>query len=374
MNINYRCVDRQLRNYESSSMPTSSNKCVVCGGLRLMPTRLCASAICQAKYRDHIRQGGRVCVICGTPLSKAQGNVEGTCNSVDCRIQAQGRLTSNSARCSICGIGVPFAMQVTGVCDEPVCRQQATGHRAAEQAKRLLEKRERLEALAVATYRCSPPTETSTGLESDEPIPIVVPANLRPLTTPPLERVASLRQNLRRLAEAVVTEANDQAATTQHLLAATANRESQEALEAEQADTTYDILVGRACGTCLGFCCFAGGEHAFLKHSDLRRAMYDNQLTEVNSLVELFLSYIPEQSVENSCLYHGKAGCGMPRRMRSDMCNTTLCPSLVNLYQKSVGQSFSQPYLFASTNLEDDIEREPRVFQIRIASALRTPT
>lgn len=334
-----------------------------------MPSRVCDSAICQASYRNHLGQGGRVCVICGTPLNKIQVSAEATCNSVDCRLQAQGWLASNSPSCSVCGIGLAHAMQVAGVCDEPYCRQQVIGQRAAKQAKRLSDKRERLEALAVATYRQMQPTETSTDRDRDEPIPIVVPANLRPLTSPPLERLAILRDNLWQLAEAVVTEANDLAASTQSLLAATADRESADALEAEQADTTYDVLVGRACSTCLGFCCFAGGNHAFLKHSDVRRAMHDHQLMDAESLVEHFLSYIPKQSVENSCLFHGEAGCGMPRRMRSDMCNTTLCPSLINLFHKSVGQSLSQPYLFASTNVEDDLEREPRLFQIKVASA-----
>lgn len=224
--------------------------------------------------------------------------------------------------------------------------------------------------LQPAGYRHSQNSETSTVRDRDEPIPIVVPANRRSLMSPPLERVAKLRGNLWQLAHAVVTEADSPEASTRLLLAATANQKSEEALEAEQADTTYDILVGRACSTCLGFCCFAGGEHAFLKHSDVRRAMQDHHLTDADSLVEHFLSYVPEQSVENSCLFHGEAECGMPRRMRSDMCNTTLCPSLVNLYQKSDGQLLSQSYLFASANLEDDVDQEPKVFHIKVVSAL----
>lgn len=347
-------------------MPSVSNICVICGGLSQLPSRVCNSAICQARYRNHLQQGGRVCVVCGCPVHQPQNIDLATCTSVECQRHARGQFALHTPSCPICGIHVAWANQLNGSCDEPYCREQATIQRAAKRAQHLLDKREKLEALAVATYRSAQASEPSAQPIGAEPIPIVVPANLRHLTSPPPERVAILRDYLRKLANAVVVEANDLETSVQNRFAATGDRESAEALEAEQADTHYDTLVGQACSTCLGFCCFAGREHAFLKHSDISRTMHDKQLTDVESIVDDFLSYIPEQSVENSCLFHGAGGCGMPRRMRSDMCNTTLCPSLVNLFQKSVGQSLSQPYLFAATNLEDDLEHEPKVFQIKL--------
>ena len=145
-------------------------------------------------------------------------------------------------------------------------------------------------------------------------------------------------------------------------------RETAEGAEAERADSNFDVLANHACGTCLGFCCFAGREHAFLSEADVRRTRADKKLASIESVADHFLSFIPEQTVEGSCLFHGPAGCGMPRRMRSDMCNTTLCPSLVHLYHKSAGQAETQSYLFAATNLEDDLADKPRVFALQVAS------
>ncbi len=281
--------------------------------------------------------------------------------------------------CSICGIHLESSQQSIGVCDEPFCREQSVVNRAEHLAQHLREKRARLEALALANWHDAQPAASTTTLTpsgpiqsnhpitSSTPIPIVVPANRRQLSSPSAERVAVLRDNLTALANIAVAEASGQQQSNQNALSERLDRESAEALEAEQADTNYDTLVGHACSTCLGFCCFAGRNHAFLKLSDMRRTMHDKQLLDAESLVDYFLSYLPEQSVQDSCLFHGPQGCGMPRRMRSDMCNTTLCPSLVNLYHKSAGQSPTQHYLFAATNVEDDLQPEPQVFQIKVA-------
>lgn len=202
------------------------------------------------------------------------------------------------------------------------------------------------------------------------PLPIVVPANLRPLTTPPQERVATLREYLVKLTEEAVSEATSSRDSDSELDSeqTEGERDSADANQAEKADSSFDVLVGHACGTCLGFCCFAGREHAFLEVSDVRRTMHDKQISHIETIVDEFLSHIPEQTVEGSCLFHGPLGCGMPRRMRSDMCNTTLCPSLVNLYHKSAGQAESQLYLLAATNVEDDLDPEPRIFALHVAS------
>lgn len=305
-------------------------------------------------------------MVCGKPMNQSRDISFVTCYSLECQRQA---IVPSATSCSICGIRLVAGSQSSGVCAEPYCEEQLTVRQAAQRAEALIEKRERLEDLVCATHLQASGSESSSAQGFNEPIVIVVPANLRRLSKPQLARVESLRASLTQLATAVVAEAHDSEVSPPVPLLKTRDRESPEALEAEGADTTYDALVGQACSTCRGFCCFAGRNHAFLKHSDLRRTMYDKQLASVEALVSDYLSYLPEQSVEDSCLFHGSQGCGMPRRMRSDMCNMTLCPSLVNLYQKSNGQLPTQQYLFASTNVEDDLQTEPIVFQIRRAGA-----
>lgn len=344
-----------------------ASNCVMCGGLRRGPSRVCDSSVCQVGYRQRLQLGSKICVVCGRPLKPPHHASPVTCNSVECKRQAIALAQSSAKSCFICGIRIASGCQTSGACAEPYCQEQLTARQAAQRTQAVIEKRERLEDLAWATHLQASGSESSPAQKINESIVIVVPANIRRLSSPPPERVVILRENLTQLAKAVFADVHNPVCPSAPLLESR-DRESTEALEAERADTTYDALVDQACSTCRGFCCFAGRNHAFLKHSDMRRTMRDKQLASVEALVSDYLSYLPEQSVEDSCLFHGPQGCGMPRRMRSDMCNTTLCPSLVNLYQKSNGQPLTQQYLFASTNVEDDLQTEPVVFQIKLAS------
>ena len=301
-----------------------------------------------------------------------------TCDSPKCKRQAMSWRGTGESFCSVCGIHLAPSQRAGGICAEPYCRQRLSIGSAAREKRRLKEKREELEFLAMSQWFATDPfvdskqSETLSGASSHKqcPLPIVVPANLRPLTSPPEERVALLRENLVKLASVVANDTSglEFSGAEYSSKPVACERETAEATEAEKADSNFDVLANHACGTCLGFCCFAGREHAFLKESDVRRTMLDKQIANAETAVEEFLSYIPEQTVEGSCLFHGPTGCGMPRRMRSDMCNTTLCPSLVHLYHKSARQAESQLYLFAATNLEDDLAPEPRVFALRVAS------
>ncbi len=361
-------------------MNENHDKCVVCRETivrnHTRPLRVCDLAVCQQSYRNHLNQAGKICVVCGAMVQSTPTTKPVTCHSQNCQRQAASWRGADEAFCRVCGIHLTSNQRAEGICAQAYCRQQLTVASAAQKSQRLNEKRERLEYLAMSQWFTSGQGEdvsSSQTLHQQCPLPIVVPANRRPLSTPPVERIAILRENLVRLVETAASEAS----TMEHSSAELAERfgherETEEAFEAEKADSNFDVLVGHACGTCLGFCCFAGREHAFLKVSDVRRTMTDKHIVNVETVVDEFLSHIPDQTVEGSCLFHGPQGCGMPRRMRSDMCNTTLCPSLVNLYHKSAGQAEAQSYLMAATNVEDDLDPEPRVFALKVAKLLTT--
>jgi hypothetical protein len=44
-----------------------------------------------------------------------------------------------------------------------------------------------------------------------------------------------------------------------------------------------------------------------------------------------YLSYLPEKTFKESCVYHTETGCSLPRDMRSHVCNDYLCDTLYEL-------------------------------------------
>jgi hypothetical protein len=45
-------------------------------------------------------------------------------------------------------------------------------------------------------------------------------------------------------------------------------------------------------------------------------------------IANLYISQVPHESIEGSCLFHGKKGCTLNRRLRSDICNDYYCSGL----------------------------------------------
>jgi hypothetical protein len=42
-----------------------------------------------------------------------------------------------------------------------------------------------------------------------------------------------------------------------------------------------------------------------------------------------------ERTYENSCVYHQQQGCGLPRELRSDICNSFECEELAELHREA---------------------------------------
>lgn len=86
-----------------------------------------------------------------------------------------------------------------------------------------------------------------------------------------------------------------------------------------------------ACRACRGYCCRNGGDTAYLdeqaislawtRHPDLGRAR----------LLSLYIEAIPHKAFENSCIFHAKDGCALPRTLRAPVCEAFLCDPLLKL-------------------------------------------
>ena len=153
----------------------------------------------------------------------------------------------------------------------------------------------------------------------------VFPANADPLAPQDPERVERFRKHLTAMAEGAVLD--------------------RERLEVEPAGVEppangREAVSANACAACRGSCCRMGGDHAYLTEETLARALAAHPDWTLDRILELYLSRLPAETTRDSCLYHGAAGCGLPRELRSPTCNLYLCGKLTRL---RAGLPESQP-------------------------------
>ena len=203
----------------------------------------------------------------------------------------------------------------TAVCDDPDCRQQAR-QRSAEQAHRLkvlrgeIEKRRRawLKELRRQLRR-----ERQGALpDAAEKWPLLLlPGNARSLQAVDDGRRAALRRHLRdTLAESQVLDEEAEAATDQ---------------PPETAE--FIGLAAEACELCGGNCCAEGGDRAYINSETIarhRRAYPGRSNAEIE---EAFLACVPDRTYADSCIFHGKQGCGLGE-WRGPVCRGHFCPPL----------------------------------------------
>lgn len=88
-------------------------------------------------------------------------------------------------------------------------------------------------------------------------------------------------------------------------------------------------LVAAACTACGGWCCQGGARsHAYLDAGAVLRWRADHPGAGPDAFVRDYLGRLPALSARGSCVYHGVAGCVLPRRLRADLCNAFHCSGL----------------------------------------------
>lgn len=103
-------------------------------------------------------------------------------------------------------------------------------------------------------------------------------------------------------------------------------KEQQE--EETKEEQPLELPVVNACSTCRGWCCRMGHAHAYLSPEYLAwRLTHERDLT-ADEMIEDYMSRIPEQAQNGSCVYHTPTGCVLPRSIRGRTCNAFLCPGL----------------------------------------------
>jgi hypothetical protein len=90
-------------------------------------------------------------------------------------------------------------------------------------------------------------------------------------------------------------------------------------------------MFADACRTCRGHCCSKGGNDAYLDETAIRQAWARHPRLSRRGLTQLYLDAIPDKAFADSCLFHAKDGCSLPRSLRAPVSEAYLCGPLMRL-------------------------------------------
>lgn len=115
-------------------------------------------------------------------------------------------------------------------------------------------------------------------------------------------------------------------------------------------------ISDRLCGMCKGGCCVSAKDHAYLSVFSIRQYMDDHPELTAEDVLALYLSKLPAETIEHSCINHGRTGCVLPRELRSDICNGYYCDSIKS-YHKQVRENKSPGRVLAVQRAYTDRSR-----------------
>lgn len=256
-----------------------------------------------------VAQGTLECVSCGNALPYRETLPELFCPDPACQGELHRRRfgAPSPSKCRYCLATLNLPSGDLRVCNRPSC---ATAHRLAMRnaghRREAAQFRRRLNRML-------------DGLQRDARQPlllVLVPTVGDAVETVSSQRRVALKSHLQRVVAGEVP----------------AMPTPPDASEVPEADTTVrKRLVGRACNTCRGFCCSRGANHAYIGVKTVRRVLARNPSLDPDDMIEAYLGRVPDQVSANSCIFHGVAGCTLPRNWRSETCNRYLCDEVKRL-------------------------------------------
>ncbi len=93
-------------------------------------------------------------------------------------------------------------------------------------------------------------------------------------------------------------------------------------------------VLEAGCATCRGHCCKGGGNHAYIDDTTIDRVRRDHPALDARAIIDLYLKRVAPVSCRDSCLFHGRGGCGLDRALRADLCNDYYCNGLQDFIKR----------------------------------------
>jgi hypothetical protein len=254
---------------------------------------------------------------------------------------------SSSATCQICGVVlVDSYRQLQGVCAAAKC-QLAWASRL--QAKRNAELQLQKQKQAQLAQAYQQQEAARRGINLDPSLqPAVVPANFRKIVNLPERRKRTFRDNL--------LELISQAAVARAKSADPPRGET--AADSSPPPPKLASQLGRGCATCQGRCCTNGGNHAYLSVDTILGFMHNHPKLRPREVLQAYLEHLPNRAFEDSCVYHAKNGCTLPREMRAKISGDFFCEEL-RQFEKQFYAEGERKVIFYAIEENEIIRFEP---------------
>jgi hypothetical protein len=188
--------------------------------------------------------------------------------------------------------------------------------------KRLRLEREKINKL-VLDFRSD--AAEAAGIKNPEDfIPVAIPINLRHIRHLPEKRQRTFFDLLKKLI--------DQAAAEYHSSTRLNDDSTMQTKHDVQIQSTeLHSILSLVCAVCRGSCCKNGGDHGYIKVDTLVRYMHQHPELQPHQVLEEYLSFLPKKTYEDSCVYHTRLGCSLPRYMRFEGCKFFACHGLADI-------------------------------------------
>lgn len=213
------------------------------------------------------------------------------------------------SKCLVCKAALQSAQRLSGLCGRPECQRKHLLNEARE-ALRYWNETIRKRFLELRAQ-----TAVAAGVDQPERYPLaIIPSfanGLVPLTE---KRRQAFRENITKVIhDAWEMQADD--------------------LLPPQITPRAEVqrFFGSACALCRGYCCRLAGDHAFFRPETVYRFRQAHPDMSQEEVIEAYMLHLRDQSLENSCVYHGEHGCILPRDMRPGICNEFYCEGLWNV-------------------------------------------
>lgn len=176
----------------------------------------------------------------------------------------------------------------------------------------------------------------------------VVPANFR--------RIVNLPERRKRAFRDYLLELISQAAAARAKSADPPPGET--ALDSSPPPPELASQLGRGCATCQGRCCTGGGIHAYLTVDTILGFMRNHPKLRPREVLQAYLEHLPNQAFEDSCVYHAKNGCALPREMRGKISGDFFCEEL-RQFEKQFYAEGERKVIFYAIEGNEIIRSEP---------------
>lgn len=237
---------------------------------------------------------------------------------------------SQNKHCHYCHKSLSQTESIMGdVCNDAHCRLSWQNDKLKLEQLQLKQKLEQDLAFEEKVYINHQQFIEKAGIKNTiSTIVSVVPANIYTITDIPQQRIQELRRYLEKCINdaMVLTHAQDDKCDI--IFKAT------DSLTNTESEQERDAMI-QACSTCKGFCCLGGGRrHGFQDTQNILGYMQRNSQLSPAEILTQYIERIPQQSYQDSCLYHTESGCNLPRDMRAEICNRALCKGLERMKRR----------------------------------------